>query len=181
MKIQMTAELWALAEEALQEARCGDGERDEFDGHAWAHRAAEKVSEHLVDQQMPSRSDIRESIGGALVSAWISASRRRPRLANTLLRNCEIQEVIPDELIELPAKKLVPRGQLYAHEQAWLAARGRASVKAENEKARYDEALSIPFTDWQARELSIGRPRSQLTQMTFWMECGYVAMREAAE
>jgi hypothetical protein len=161
----------------FEEARNKDSDRLECEGHKWAHRVAEKLSPEQVDllAPLPSESDRRESAAGKVVANIIAASRRRPRLKNTLLRACGVKEVIPEELIELPGKKYVPRGQLYSDEQEWLAKKCKAEKVAAEEQSIYEDALSKPFTDWQARELRTGRPRSHLTQMAFWMECGHVS------
>lgn len=180
MKLDMTPELYKLVDEALKDSRYSDSDREEYDGHKWAHRVSELLSDELVDQHMPSPSDIRESIAGAMVAKVISASKRRPRLTNTLLRYCEMKEVIPEELVELPGKKLVPRSQLYAHEQDFLAAKHKADATALAEKAKYESLLAEPFIKWRDEQLSKGRPASHLTQMTFWIECGHVAELAAA-
>lgn len=173
----MTPDLYALGDEAFEEARNKDSDRLECEGHKWAHRVAEKLSTEQVDllAPLPSESDRRESAAGKVVANIIAASRRRPRLKNTLLRSCGVKEVIPEELIELPGKKYVPRGQLYSDEQDWLAKKCKAEKVAASEQSEYEDALSIPFTDWQMRELAKGRPRSHLTQMTFWLERGHVS------
>lgn len=182
-KTEMTPELFKLAEEALEEARIPGTERSEYDGHRWAHRLAEKLSPEQVNllAPLPSESDRRESAAGKAVAKVIEATRRRPRLQNTLLRYCSIKEVIPEELMKLPDGRIVERGLLYADEQRSLADKCKAEAKTADEIANAEEALTDPFEKWQARELGKGRLRSHLTQMAFWMECGHVSRPLAAE
>src|SRR5229473_3999033 len=182
-KLEMTPELFRLAEQALEEARIPGADRPEYDVHKWAHRLAEKLSVQQVDllAPLPSESDRRESADGKAVAKFVEATRKRPQLRNTLLRNCAIKEVVPEELIKLSDGRLVERGMMYADDQRLLAQKCRAEARAADETAEAEEALSDPFNVWQARELLKGRPRSSLTQMAFWMECGHIARPLAAE
>lgn len=182
MKIDMTAELWKLAEDAMERSRDLTKPRVEFDGHRAAHFIATCIPDNLVSANMPSEEDVRESIAGKILANTIKASRRRPRLENTLLYACEMREVIPEELVELPGKKLVPRSQLYAHEQDLVAASCKVEADTLNQRAAYEAALADPFLRWRDEQLNKGRPASHLTQMAFWLECGHVVrVAEAAE
>lgn len=179
MKFEMIPEFMKIAEDALDESRNTDSERKEYDGHRWSHCIAAKLPREFVRQHMPSESDIGESLAGMMAAAVIRASRKRPRLENGLLRLCEMKEVIPDELMELPGKKLVPRSALYAYEQELLAGKSKSDAKTQYERARYEHSLALPFLKWEQGELAKGRPREQLMQVTFWIEMGHVIYEPA--